>query len=106
MKYDLSGLTLREKQSIFVLMVRDLITYAYDMGYEITFGDAWARAGHKNNSNHYVRLAIDLNLFKNGSYLVKGGAHDLLHDYWDTLGGAPRIVNDMNHYSVVHEGRW
>jgi hypothetical protein len=25
---------------------------------------------------------------------------------WDSMGGAPRIEKDMNHYSFVWEGRW
>ena len=102
-------MTLREKQSRFVKMVADLIIFAYKMEYEFTFGDAYARAGHRPNSCHYVRLAIDLNVFKDGRYLDKGlemeAVHGGLHDYWDSLGGAKRIDNDLNHYSMEHEGR-
>jgi len=105
-KYDLRHLSLREKQSVFVRMVGDLIVYAYQGGYEFTFGDAWAHDGHKRGSNHYIKLAIDLNLFENGEYLTGNEGHDTLHDYWDSLGGAPKIEGDENHYSVEHEGSW
>jgi hypothetical protein len=54
-------MTLRQKQSKFVKMVALLILYTYELGYEITFGDAWAKKGHKKGSFHYQRLAIDLN---------------------------------------------
>ena len=60
---------LRKKQSEFVRAVALLIFYAHQQGYEITFGDAWARDGHKKNSFHYKRLAIDLNLFRDDKYL-------------------------------------
>ena len=35
-------MTLRQKQSKFASMVALLIQFAYEQGYEITFGDAWA----------------------------------------------------------------
>jgi len=90
-------------------MVADLIIYAYDNGYELSFGDAYAKTGHKTNSNHYVRLAIDLNAFINGMYMDTGPkmeeVHNKLHDYWDSLGGAERIKDDLNHYSLDFMGR-
>ena len=98
-------MTLGEKQLAFSKALAQLILYAYEQGYEISMGDVWAKTGHKVNSNHYVRLAADLNLFKNGVYLTDGTGHDILHDYWDTLGGAKRIDRDLNHYSFEHEGR-
>lgn len=103
-KYNLRGLTLRQKQSVFVLMIADLIQFAYQKGYELTFGDAFAKTGHRPYSNHYIRLAVDLNIFKDGEYLTDGTGHDELHYYWDKLGGARRIESDLNHYSVEHEG--
>jgi hypothetical protein len=54
---------------------------------------------------HYIGLAIDLNIFKNGKYLTDGTGHDVLHDVWDSLGGAARIPGDLNHYSLEHSGR-
>ena len=57
-------MTLRERQSKFVSMVALLIQFAYEHGFEMTFGEAWAREGHKEGSYHYKRLAIDLNLFR------------------------------------------
>lgn len=103
-------MSLRKKQSKFVRMVADLIIFAYNNGYEMTVGDAWARAGHSPNSCHYIRLAIDLNLFnKDGKYLDKGpemeAAHGMLHDYWDSIGGGRRISQDLNHYSLEEGGR-
>ena len=98
-------MTLREKQSKFVKMVALLILYAYEMGYELTFGDAWSKPeymAHCKNSNHYIRLAIDLNLFKDGKYLEDTEDHRFLGEFWESLGGTwgGRFRNrDGNHYS-------
>lgn len=98
--------TLREKQSRFVKMVGQLIAFATSQGYELTFGDAYATSGHKKKSNHYIRLAIDLNLFKDGEYLTESSDHLILGAYWESIGGSwGGRYNDGNHYSLEHEGR-
>lgn len=99
-------LSLRSKQSLFVLLVALLLQRAYKLGYEITFGDAWAHDGHMDNSLHYIRLAIDLNLFKDGKYLKKTKDHRELGEYWESLGGSwGGRFGDGNHYSLAHGGR-
>ena len=100
-------MTLREKQSGFVRMVAKLIEYAYGLGYEMTFGDAWARDGHREGSSHYKRLAIDLNLFRGGLWLKGTEDHRVLGEYWESL--SPHTTwggrwEDGNHYSFG-EGR-
>lgn len=93
-------MTLRQKQSKFVSMVALLIQFAYEQGYEITFGDAWAHDGHKEGSFHYKRLAIDINLFRNGSYLSSTESHRPLGDFWESIGGSwGGKWKDGNHYS-------
>ena len=82
-------------------MVALLILHAEQLGYEVTFGDAWASTGHKINSFHYSRLAIDLNLFKNGRYLTSTGSHTPLGEYWESIGGSwGGRFGDGNHYSL------
>ena len=108
---------LSEKQRMFTRMVGDLITFAYGEGYELTVGDfyrdprVFGEFGEKRNysaskSVHKVRLAGDLNLWVNDEYITSSDhpAWDVLHDYWDRIGGAPRIPNDANHFSVQHWG--
>ena len=98
-------MTVREKQSKFVLMVADLINFAYVNGYEMSFGDAYAKDGHAPNSNHYIRLAIDLNLFKDGKFLTATEDHKPLGEYWESIGGSwGGRFNDGNHYSLEHNG--
>lgn len=87
-------------------MVSQLIMFAYASGYEITLGDAYAKTGHMHGSLHYVRLAIDLNLFKDGKYLTETKDHETLGMFWESLGGSwGGRFNDGNHYSLEHEGR-
>jgi len=99
-------MSLRKKQSKFVRMVALLIQFAYEIGYELTFGDAYAISGHKKLSLHYSRLAIDLNLFKNGRYLTKTEDHEILGEFWESIGGTwGGRFGDGNHYSLEHNGR-
>lgn len=93
-------MTLRERQSEFVRMTALLINYATLRGYELTFGDAWASSGHKSGSFHYKRLAIDLNLFKDGKWLQDTEDHRELGEFWEHIGGSwGGKWNDGNHYS-------
>lgn len=106
-------MTLRQKQSLFVRYVALLIQYAHNRGYELTFGDA-ARSKEEAtrlgfpNSNHVRRLAIDLNLFKNGKYLKTNDDHKELGLFWESLSGNSIICiwggrfGDGNHYSFQH----
>lgn len=82
-------------------MVSLLILYTYQLGYEVTFGDAWARDGHRDGSFHYKRLAIDLNLFKDGRYLRSTESHRPLGEFWESIGGTwGGRWDDGNHYSL------
>ena len=97
-------MTLGQKQRKFTRMVADLIIFAYDQGYELSFGDAarMDNKGHVKDSFHYKRLAVDLNLFKDGEYLTTTEAHAPLGEYWKSLGGTwggDFERKDGNHYS-------
>lgn len=99
-------MTLRQKQSLFARKVASLILAAYEMGFELTLGDAYARAGHMPSSLHYERLAIDLNLFKGGRFLTGTEDHRPLGEFWESIGGSwGGRWGDGNHYSLEHEGR-
>jgi len=103
-------MTLREKQSKFAKMVPLLILFAYEKGYEVTLGDAWAKTGHCRGSFHYKRLAIDLNLFKDGKYLRNTKDHEPLGLFWESLDpectwGGRFKPPDGNHYSYCEKKR-
>jgi hypothetical protein len=115
------AITLRQKQSIFVVLVARLVQHATALGFELTFGETYrspeeaarlAAAGKGiARSLHTSRLAIDLNLFKDGVYLSSTEAHRLLGEWWEAQsteaiecawGGR---FGDGNHYSIAHGGR-
>lgn len=102
-------MSLSQKQAKFLHMTQILIAYAHLLGYELTYGDAYrpinATYGH-DKSLHKVRLAIDLNLFKDGTYLSSTEDHRKLGEFWEYIGGSwGGRFNDGNHYSLEHEGR-
>ena len=102
-------MALRTKQAKFAGMLARLILHTEALGYEVTMG--WAYRPHylgigHPNSLHDLRLAQDLNLFRNGEYLEATEDHRLLGEYWESIGGSwGGRFNDGNHYSLEHEGR-
>lgn len=114
-------MTLREKQSIFVNLVAELIFHAQSLGYALTFGEAKRSKEEAlrlsklgigiKNSNHIIQLAIDLNLFKGGKYLTKTEDHQILGEWWEQQSFADikccwgGRFGDGNHYSIEHQGR-
>lgn len=114
-------MTLGQKQEEFAYHAAKLILKAYELGYKIRVGD-WFRDprvhGHVGvkksyssaNSVHKDKLAVDLNLFKDGKFLTSTEDHKELGEWWEKQhplarwGG--RFHNpDGNHYSFEHQGR-
>ena len=103
---------LAEKQRAFARMVPRLIDKAYELGYEVTLGDAYrdkrCQYGSKT-SKHHTRQAIDLNLFKNGKYLRKTEDHRNLGEWWKSVGGVwggDFTRKDGNHYQANASGKY
>lgn len=66
------------------------------------------KANGIRNSVHGDKLAIDLNLFRNGAWLASTDDHRPLGEYWETLHPLCRWGGrwgDGNHYSVEFQGR-
>lgn len=105
-----------DNQVLFAQMVAKLIPMANHMGYDVTLGDAYrdprvfgaigeAKGYGNKNSFHKSRLAIDLNLFKDGAFLTDTEGHRPLGEWWESIGGTwGGRFNDANHYSLG-EGR-
>lgn len=110
-------MTLGQLQRQHTLMIAKLIFFAYENGYELTWGDAYrdprlhGEPGKKQgygaaNSNHKLRLAVDLNLFKDGAYLTSSEDHRPLGEFWESMGGTwGGRFGDGNHYSLEWQGR-
>jgi hypothetical protein len=111
--------TLREQQSLFAQLAASLITYAYSAGYEITLGEAWrtpeqAQWNADNGSGivhslHTQRLAIDLNLFKDGALLETVDGYRPMGTYWKGLHELARWGGDFSkpdsdHFSLEFDG--
>ena len=105
---NLKDLKLGQAQKYFAKILPSLISFIYSQGYTISFGDAWAKTGHRRGSYHYKRLAIDLNLFKDGVYLRSSEAHEIFGVFWEMMGGTwgGRFrKKDGNHYSFGEKER-
>ena len=93
---------LLEAQFAFSRMTPRLIDKAHELGFEVTHGDAYRDPrcpyGSKS-SRHKSRLAIDLNLFRNGKYLSETEHHRQLGEWWESQGGIwGGRFEDGNHY--------
>jgi hypothetical protein len=95
-------MSLRKRQSEFAKAAAELILEAYRLGYEVTLGDAYrdSRCPYgSRSSRHKMRLAIDLNLFKDGKYLTQTEDHSELGRWWEQRGGIwGGNWHDGNHY--------
>lgn len=99
-----------EKQGQFAVMISLLVLHAKQLGYVLTYGDAYrppqADWGHPN-SLHKMRLAVDFNLFIDGKYQTNSVAYLPLGVYWESIGGSwgGRFEDgDGNHFSLAHGG--
>ncbi len=110
--------TLGQKQRRFAKLIPRLIDKAYELGFEVTLGDAFrdprvhgvmgVRKSYSHPSSaHKIRLAIDLNLFKDGEFLEQSEDHRPLGEWWEKQDPDARWggrFNDGNHYSFEHNG--
>ena len=115
-------MNLSTKQQLFTLCVSKLIEHAYNLGYALTFGDAYRDPrvhgdhGVKKpgsyaaaKSVHKLRLAVDLNLFVDGQYITSSEhvAYKQLGEFWEGLDPDARWggrFDDANHFSFEQWG--
>ncbi len=117
-------MTLGEKQRTFARLVGLLLGEIYKRGFEASFGDAFrdpkraaelaAQGIGIANSLHTQRLAIDLNLFRDGKLLTDTESHRQFGEWWEaqSVAGVFQCAwggrfkrPDGNHYSIAHAGR-
>lgn len=109
-------------QSVFAHRIAKLILRAEDIGYEVTLGEAWRSPEEAarlasiglgiKRSLHCDRLAMDLNLFKNGIWLTKSEDHRPIGLIWEAMSDAHAQCvwggswgSDGNHYSIAFQNR-
>jgi hypothetical protein len=112
--------TLRQQQSMFARLIAVHITWIYQVdGWEVTLGDGYRgdNTGHSKNSNHYIRLAQDLNFFIDGVWQPSiNAAFRIVGAHWKSLDidcrwggdfknpdGTPAA--DSNHFSMMWRGK-
>ena len=107
-------------QEQFAIDAARLIAQLNTMGYTCTLGEAYrtpeqallnAQTGAGiTHSLHIYRLAIDLNIFKNGVWLKDGADFKDLGAWWCALspehkwGGNFTTRPDGNHFSISPDG--
>lgn len=116
--------TMRSKQSMqsqFCYLSAKLIIFAFDSGFELTYGEAYRPSETAKlyadkgigtaNSLHGERLAIDLNLFLRGEWISGESTHwEALGRYWESLSpecrwGGRFKKRDYNHFSFTPDGK-
>jgi hypothetical protein len=115
-------MTLHQAQVLFAQLFARLIREAFSRGYELTLGECWrspeeairlAKTGQGiTRSLHCDRLAVDVNLFKDGAFLTKTEDYAELGHWWEMQhpdcrwGGTFTTTRaDGNHFSVTFQGR-
>ena len=107
---------LGKKQELFMRLLPRLLDKAHELGFEIRGGDLFrdprahgefGKGGSygRDSSTHKLKLAIDLNLFKDGAWITATGGHRELGEFWEGLHPLCRWggrFGDGNHYSLKH----
>lgn len=111
-------LTLSQLQRKFMRELPRLLDYLHEQGYECTAGDAYrdprvhgaigVKLGYGHpKSGHKNRLAIDINLFKDGVYLIDTEAYRPAGEWWEAQAEENRWggrFDDGNHFSKIYNG--
>lgn len=113
-------MTLLAAQQRFTRLLTKLLDYAWIRGYQVTLGETYRpqetaelyalQGKGAKASLHPLRLAVDLHLFRNGTFLTRTEDHAALGTYWESLDadcrwGGRFTRPDGNHYSLTWGGR-
>jgi len=106
-----------KKQVEFTKNVALLLNYLNDKGYKVTLGETFRTKEQQEiyfkqgksktmKSKHLERLAIDLNIFKNGELLKNVDEYYIIGKYWQSLnplnvyGGFWKSLRDFPHFEM------
>jgi hypothetical protein len=98
-------MTLRDARCKMAVMTARLVEFAISEGFEIALDEGVNHqgSGHMPGSLHYIGLAQDVLLYKDGHYLTDSANYDPLGVFWEGMGGAwggRFSYPDGNHFSV------
>lgn len=111
---------LSEARCAFSQCLAELVIAAHVMGYSVAFDEVTVHltpknptGNHKPNSNHYVGLAGDLTLYREGLYLTDTLEYEKVGLAWEAMGklkgldlvwGGRFGHSDGNHFSMRWQG--
>lgn len=112
---------LGKKQELFMRLEPRLVDKAHELGFDVRGGDGFRdprvhgeygeKKGYSSRySMHKLKLARDLNLFRDGKFMSKTSDHKELGEWWKKQHHLCRWGGDFkkpdgNHYSLTHDGR-
>lgn len=108
-------MTLGQHQQEFSKDFNKLLTYLFQNGYDVRIGEAertkeqqeiYIKQGKSKTikSNHLIRCAVDIHIFKNNQYLQSKAELQIIGDYWESLsienrwGGNFKSFIDTPHF--------
>lgn len=108
-------MSLGKDQETFSRLITKHLQWLFDNGYEVRLGDCYrdprvhGEYGEKvgygaAKSQHKKKLALDINLFKDGIYLTTSDGHKESAIHWESLNKHCRSgirYSDSNHYEYV-----
>ena len=112
-------MTLLEQQQLFSSLVPSLINSAINLGFGVTLGEVFRPPAQEQwdfdhgigvlKSLHGIRLAIDLQLFRDGVYLTDSKDYEPLGLLWEKTNvlcawGGRFHKPDGNHFSLTRNG--
>lgn len=110
-------LSLRQARVAFTLACARLILEASRLGFEPAMDEGTERltakdqsSDHRPGSLHHVGLALDLLLYRDGTYLTSSEDYRRLGEFWErqhvlARWGGRFSSPDGNHFSFEREGR-
>lgn len=105
----MSASDLVQRQQAFAEAQARLVLEAVKRGYKVTLGHAYRCEDcgiGRARSLHKLRLAIDINLWKDGQYLTRSEDYHEMGVWWESIGGSwGGRYNDGNHFSFAWGGR-
>ena len=99
---------LSQKRVLFTRLMSKFLAWAIDNGYEIAFDRE--HCDHMENSLHYLGLAKDFVMYRDGKYLQDTEDYRFLGDLWKSFNplccwGGDFRNKDGCHFSMAHGGR-